>query len=34
MMNLLLLPIHQPGLWLVLATALLVLAFDGWLHRR
>jgi hypothetical protein len=34
MTNLLLLPIQQPGLWLVLAAAVAVLALDGWLHRR
>jgi hypothetical protein len=32
--DLLLLPLHQPGLWLVLLCALAVLAVDGWLHRR
>lgn len=34
MMNLLLLPLHQPGLWFVLAAAILVVTLDGWLHRR
>lgn len=34
MTNLLLLPLQQPGLWLVLATAAGILVLDGWLHRR
>jgi hypothetical protein len=34
MTNLLLLPLHQPGLWLVILAAFAVLAFDCWLHRR
>jgi hypothetical protein len=34
MTDLLLLPVHQPGLLLVFAAAAAIVALDGWLHRR